>query len=401
MFVMHGTNLPAPPVDAKNNTPIRGYVGTNPGFSLFEHGTLFAPSSGPSAKPYFRRMQMSRQNVRTVFFHVFIWVGFAIYEQAIIIITNPWKFDLLPISLNYLLNALFFYLNSYVLLPRFYARKRYWSYIASALLLLSIYAFLRNALYLNLTSVLGLPTVPTFGSYWQFLLLSGYRGTFFLFVSIGYWFAHQVVALETQKRKHEQLLRTAERSAMEAKLAALRNQINPHFLFNSLNFLYAQVYPLSQDAARGILLLSDTMRYALNEDNSGKVMLTQEVKHLHNYIAINQLRFNNQLQIYFKIEGNLQFALIPPLVLITFVENCFKHGELGDPANPLVVDLSVVQNRLTFRTHNKKRTGPKEKSTGIGLANTCERLAIVYPDRYTLKVENSLDYYTCNLTIDL
>ena len=344
---------------------------------------------------------MSRQNVRTIFSHVIIWVGFAIYEQAVIIITSPWKFDLLPIGLNYLLNALFFYINSQLLLPRLYAWQRYWSYIGSALLLLSAYAFLRNALYLQLIPILGLPAVPISGSYWQFWLLSGYRGSFFLFVSIGYWFARQAVALETQKRKHEQLLRTAERNVMQANLASLKNQINPHFLFNALNFLYAQVYPLSQNAAQGILLLSDTMRYALNDNNNGKVMLMQEVTHLHNYIALNQLRFNNQLQIDLKTEGNLQFSLILPLLLITFVENCFKHGELGDPANPLVIYLRVVQNRLTFRTHNKKRDGPKEKSTGIGLANTRERLEIVYKDRHALSVENSSDYYTCNLTIDL
>jgi len=346
-------------------------------------------------------MRISRQTIRTVLFHVLAWVGFAVYEQAIILIAYPWKFQLLPVGLTYLLNAGYFYANAKLLLPHFYARRRYWAFGLSTLLLLGTYAGLRTELYLHALPALHLPTMPVEGSYWQVMLSSAHRGSFFLFVSMGYWFARHAVALEVQKRKHEQQLRTAERSLMEANLAFLKNQINPHFLFNSLNFLYAQVYPLSESAAKGILLLSDTMRYALHEDNNGKVMLTQEVKHLHNYIAINQLRFNNRLQIDFEEEGNFQFALILPLVLITFVENCFKHGELGDAANPLRIYLGVVQNRLTFRTHNKKRDGPKEKSTGIGLVNTCKRLEIVYKDRYHLALDNGADYYTCNLTIDL
>lgn len=346
-------------------------------------------------------MRTTKKKIRTISWHLLLWIGFALYEQAVFIISNPWEFNLLPVSLNYLLNALFFYTNSNLLLPRLYARQRYWAYASVVLLSLAGYSFLRNALFLTLIPALGMPAVPVTGSYWQFWLLSGYRGSFVLFVSMGYWFARSMVILEKQKRKHERQLRSAERSVMEANLAFLKSQINPHFLFNSLNFLYAQVYPHSQQAAQGILLLSDTMRYALHEDNNGKVMLTQEVKHLRNYIALNQLRFDNKLQIDFQVEGSLQFAMILPLVIITFVENCFKHGELGDADNPLIIYLAVVQNQLTFRTHNKKRDGPKEKSMGIGLANTRKRLDIVYKDRYSLLIDNGADYYTCSLTMAL
>lgn len=317
------------------------------------------------------------------------------YEQAVVVVNYGWQLDLLYVGLSYLLNALLFYANSNLLLPRLFSRRHYGRYASTVVLLLVIYAFLRNGLYQLL-----IPT-PIPGSYWQYWFLSSYRGSFFLFVSTGYWFALNALELKSQKLEQEHQLRTTERSLMEANLAFLKSQINPHFLFNSLNFLYAQVYPHSQQAAQGILLLSDTMRYALHEDNKGKVMLTQEVKHLHNYIALNQLRFNNQLQIDFQVEGTLQFSMILPLVLITFVENCFKHGELGDAANPLVIHLAVVHNQLTFRTRNKKREGPKEKSTGIGLDNTRKRLDIVYGDRYTLTVENGPIYYTCNLTINL
>ncbi|MFD2786283.1 sensor histidine kinase [Hymenobacter rubripertinctus] len=231
--------------------------------------------------------------------------------------------------------------------------------------------------------------------------MSVYRGSFFLFVSIGYWYARHAIQLERQRREQEAHLRATEESLMEANLAYLKSQINPHFLFNALNFLYAQVYPHSEGAAKGILLLSDIMRYALHEDINGKVMLAQEVQHLRNYIAINQLRFNNQLQVDFEVSGHVEYLMILPLVLITFVENCFKHGELIDAAHPVTIRLAVRQNQLVFQTRNKIRLGPKEKSTGIGLNNTMRRLEMVYPSRYTLRVSSEADCYTCDLTIDL
>ena len=333
--------------------------------------------------------------------HVLAWLCFAVYEQSVLLFTHAPQVALLPIFLNYLLNAALFYANSGLLLPRLYARQRRALYAASALGLLVAYALLRTKLYLGLVPALHLPPAPVAYSDEDFWILSLYRGSFFLFVSLGYWFARSAIALETQKREQAQQLRATERSLMEANLAFLKSQINPHFLFNSLNFLYAQVYPHSEPAAQGILLLADTMRYALHENNEGKVPLGQEVQHLHNYIAMNQLRYHQQLQVQFEVTGSDQFVLILPLVLITFVENCFKHGELADPDHPLPIELAVAPGQLTFQTHNRKRHGPKENRAGIGLANTRARLDLVYPGRHSLTITDAPDAYTCHLTLAL
>lgn len=348
-------------------------------------------------------MRLPPQSARLLLFHSLVWLGFFSYEQIIFFLTDTPQQSFWLISATYTLNVLLFYANSAGLLPLFYARHRYWRwrYGLAVLGLLALYASLRCEIYLHVAPLLGIPTPGPVYSYSGFWSLAFYRGTFFQFASMGYWFARNAIQVEQQKRVQEQQLRVAERSLMESNLAFLKSQINPHFLFNSLNFLYAQVYPHSENAAKGILLLSETMRYALQEDQQGKVMLTQEVEHLHNYIAINQLRFNNQLQVDFEVAGSLHFLLIIPLVLITFVENCFKHGELSDPAHPLTIQLTVVQNHLTFRTRNKKRDGPKEKSMGIGLVNTRRRLALLYADRYQLTTHDEPAYYTCILTIDL
>jgi hypothetical protein len=348
-------------------------------------------------------MRSEHKSLKGILLHSLIWLGFFSYEQFVFFLTESTRQAFQLVGPTYLLNVVLFYANSSLLLPKLYIQHRYWLwyYGLAVLILLATYALLRCEIYLHLAPSLGIPTIGPVYSYRDFWMLAFYRGTFFQFASMGYWFTSNALRVEQQKRAQEQQLRVAERSLMEANLAFLKNQINPHFLFNSLNFLYAQVYPHSESAAKGILLLAETMRYALLDGHHGKVMLTQEVKHLHNYIAINQLRFNNQLQVDFKVAGNIQFLMIIPLVLITFVENCFKHGELADSTCPLVIRLSVVHDQLTFMVHNKKRHGPKEKSTGIGLANTRCRLDIVYEGRYSLVTDDEPDNYTCTLNITL
>jgi len=353
-------------------------------------------------------MLPSPRSPRSLLPHALAWLVYIVYEQTIFLLSGTPPPSLVSMVLNYLLNIVLFYINSQVLLPYLFERRRYLFYAGVALTLLALYALLRSDLYLYLVPKLGLGAVMlptglplTNSPFAYYYAQSFYRGMFFQLLSTGYWFAHRAVLLEKQRRLQEESLRVAERSLLEANLAFLKSQINPHFLFNSLNFLYAQVYPHSESAAQGILLLADTMRYALHEEKKGKVMLEQEIRHLHNYIALNQLRFNGQLHINFTQRGSERFLRIIPLVLITFIENCFKHGELTDPANPLRIQLAVEQNRLTFETHNKKRHGPKENSTGIGLVNTCQRLDLLYAGRYNLAVINASDYYTCSLTIDL
>ncbi|GAB3638887.1 hypothetical protein GCM10027422_44780 [Hymenobacter arcticus] len=351
-------------------------------------------------------MPFDSRALRRLLIHTLIWLSFIVYEQAVFLLAGTPPPSLASMLFNYLFNIGLFYMNSWVLLPRVYERRYYSFYLAAVLGLLGTYALLRTALYLYVVPALALGAVTSMvpagiTPFTFFLAQSFYRGVFFALLSTGYWFAYRAVQLEVQKRHQQEKLRIAERSLLEANLAFLKNQINPHFLFNSLNFLYAKVYPHSETAARGIVLLAEIMRYALHEETNGKVMLVQEVRHLHNYIALNQLRFNNQLQIDLQQCPAIDYLRIAPLVLITFVENCFKHGELTDVANPLRIRLELEQNRLTFETHNRKRLGPKERSAGIGLANTRQRLDLLYPDRYTLTLDDAAEHYTCRLVIYL
>ncbi len=187
----------------------------------------------------------------------------------------------------------------------------------------------------------------------------------------------------------------------QANFNFLKAQINPHFLHNTLNFLYAKSLPYSAELSEGILTLSDIMRYALSEGNAkdGKAPLKDEIEHVRNVIKINQLRFSNNLNVKFNVEGVVNGATIIPFVLITLVENAFKHGDLKISEYPIEINLLVKNDTLYFFCRNKKKQGPKELSTGIGLDNIKKRLDLAYGQHYQLKVQDEADFYTTELTI--
>ena len=210
----------------------------------------------------------------------------------------------------------------------------------------------------------------------------------------------------------EQQKTQLEKEKMQANYLFLKAQINPHFLHNTLNFLYAKSLPYSTELSEGILTLSEIMRYSLNkeEDAEGKVLLTQEIEHVNNIIRIQQLRFGNTLQVHFDRRGELEGLRILPFILITIVENAFKHGELKNVDHPISLELAIDGSevsgaeahrgkQLHFHCINKKKTGPKELSTGIGLDNTRKRLELAYGENYALYIKNQKELFVVDLTL--
>lgn len=187
-----------------------------------------------------------------------------------------------------------------------------------------------------------------------------------------------------------------------ANFKFLKSQINPHFLHNTLNFLYAKSLPYSAELSEGILTLSDIMRYALNEatGSDDKALLRDEIEHVRNVIKINQLRFSNNLHVNFEVNGVVNGVEIIPFLLITVVENAFKHGDLQRVENPIEIKLNIEHNHLYFYCRNRKKTGPKEISTGLGLDNIRNRLDFAYGSNYKLLIKDETDFYTTELTID-
>ncbi|WP_406824033.1 sensor histidine kinase [Pedobacter sp. KACC 23697] len=211
----------------------------------------------------------------------------------------------------------------------------------------------------------------------------------YFFWGFGYHYASESI-------KHERKLRLIEKEKHEAEYAFLRAQINPHFLNNTLNFFFAKSLPLSQELADGIMTLSQIMRYSLEMDKDDRMtVIDEEIEHINNVIKINQLRFNNKLLIDFKVKGNTNNIRLIPLILITIVENILKHGSCTDQAHPVKIALSIdeINHKIQLSTWNKKKNGPKELSSGIGMENIKKRLRNHYNNDFALNItETELDY---------
>lgn len=236
------------------------------------------------------------------------------------------------------------------------------------------------------------------------ILIFGHVVAIIFYLCISFLVAYLTSLRDEKKGKkllEEQALQL-EYEKSQANFNFLKAQINPHFLHNTLNFLYAKSLPYSEELSEGILTLSDIMRYALSESNAkhGKVPLNDELEHLGNVIKINQLRFSNKLQVVFQKEGNTDNVQIIPFVLITLVENAFKHGDLTCPEHPITIHLKMNGHQLSFFCSNKKKTGLKELSTGIGLENIKKRLELTYGSDFSLDISDETEFYTTTLKID-
>ena len=223
-----------------------------------------------------------------------------------------------------------------------------------------------------------------------------------------FFYAAAYVYYISSKQKQEALMAMTkdqmrkDQERLELENTLLKAQINPHFLYNSLNFLYAKSLPLSNELSNGIIKLSDIMRYSLQpHDVDGLVLLGDEVEHIKNVIEMAQLRFSNGVYLEFNCEGNIAGIKIIPLALITLVENVLKHGVISDQNMPAKLHLLITEKGiLHFTTWNRKRIGLKELSTGIGLNNTLKRLQNAYNKDCAVKISDGNDDFGVDLTID-
>ena len=182
----------------------------------------------------------------------------------------------------------------------------------------------------------------------------------------------------------------------QSELSFLRSQINPHFLFNSLNNIYSLVYQGSGQALTAIAGLSDLLRYMLY-DASEKVPLTTEMDYIQKYIGMQQLRFDHPIDVSVRTEGDTAGVVIPPLLLIPFVENAFKHGDLDKGG--LAIYLRSSTQKMYFHCTNRKGIQQKDPGGGIGLENVKRRLSLLYPGKHLFLVEDGPVNFSINLEL--
>ncbi|MEO9872476.1 sensor histidine kinase [Ekhidna sp.] len=194
---------------------------------------------------------------------------------------------------------------------------------------------------------------------------------------------------------------------LKAELNFLKAQVHPHFLFNTLNNLYALTLKQSKDAPEVVLKLSDLLNYMLYECTADEVLVEKEVKLLKDYISLEQIRYGERLNISFNILGQATAMRVAPLMLLPFVENSFKHGVSEEMDEAWVsIDLELKPERLTLKVENSKskhedRDDKFNYKQGIGLKNVRRRLELLYPEKHKLDMHDSEDSFLIVLNINL
>jgi sensor histidine kinase YesM len=285
------------------------------------------------------------------------------------------------------LTVVYFYVNYYYLLPRYYLRRSYF--------LFGLFTVVCFAL-VTLGSKYAVPLEGTMLHHrrppWQELLGDINHNLFrFLFVYL----------VSLMMRIRDQWKRARE-GKTAAELAFLKAQIQPHFLYNTLNTIYALVIEGSPHTAGAITRLSGMMRYVTDEASMDYVPLGNELTYLESYITLQELRFGTTVGISSIVNGDPDGYRIPPMLLIPFIENAFKHGINPEEASGIVVRINISNDILRMNVRNRLvHARPERDSTGKGLSNTKARLALLYPGRYELNTSVDEGVYAVSLSLTL
>jgi LytS/YehU family sensor histidine kinase len=290
-----------------------------------------------------------------------------------------------------------FYLNYYLFIPTLYFKKKYVAYtlgIVAALLLICLLPSLLTGRIpwngqppMHTDFVNGMPPHPGGDTFTHEI-----RHHIFLFIIV----MLASVLLRVRERWFQ-----AETARYNDELTHLKAQINPHFLFNTLNSIYSLVLAKDDTAPDAIVELSELMRYIIKDADKHEVLLTKELTYLNNYIALQQSRMGNTVNIVYEADILPGDKMIAPLIIISFIENAFKYGVNPDKVSVITIRLQLEQHIFSLHVANKKVTKAPVDGYGIGVENTRKRLQLLYPSRHELQiVENDNDFFV-NLTMHL
>ena len=284
------------------------------------------------------------------------------------------------------------YFVAYFLLPRFITKKRYIVLGLSMIVSAFIAGLITVLIYRYFPYEMGKDLSMSFGKYVYRILDLLYIASFVVVIKL---------VQEYSVQKKVNTLLTEEK--VKSELQMLKNQLQPHFLFNTLNNIYSLVISNDKQAPNAILMLSDILSYMLYDCNVEKIAVEKEVKLIKNYLELEKVRYGNRLDLSFSVTGDIIGKSIPPLLLIPFIENAFKHGiAKSEKESWLSIHLDVSDKELSFQVENSLpglMSGSNSNlKSGIGIENLTQRLKLLYPGQYSMKTIKE-DSYLVNLKI--
>ena len=223
-----------------------------------------------------------------------------------------------------------------------------------------------------------------------------FNSLFLIFFSVG------LRALERQS-KFEKLQKELEKEKINSELAFLKNQISPHFFFNTLNNIYSLISINTDDSQKAILKLSKLMRYLLYESETGNTHLSNEIEFMNNYIDLMKLRISDKINVTINFPEEYDDFALPPLLFISYIENAFKHGISYREKSFIDIKMQAENKIISFRCTNslvKSREELNNEYSGIGMENVRKRLCLLYPDKHDLKINKSESEFEVLLNIN-
>lgn len=203
-------------------------------------------------------------------------------------------------------------------------------------------------------------------------------------------------------QQREQMLA---KDKLEAELVFLKNQVQPHFLFNTLNSLYSLILKKSDRSLDVVLKLSELLRYMLYETNSARVDLQKELDCIKSYLDLEKIRYGNRIDLSFNFWGEIAGKNIAPMIILPFIENSFKHSTKGfDGTAWITIELGIKENELVLKIENNVSSSSSDQNSivgGIGLQNVKRRLSLIYPEKHELKIEATEESYGVHLNLQL
>ena len=192
-----------------------------------------------------------------------------------------------------------------------------------------------------------------------------------------------------------------ENANLNAEINFLKSQINPHFLFNTLNSIYSQAHARSHNTEFSILKLSGLLRYVLYDSGDDKVALAKDIEYINNYIDLQRLRISQKVSINYVVTGDMEGKLIAPLLLINFIENAFKHGISYSQASAIDINIAIFEKTLTLTVVNPMVESDSFAPGGLGLKNVIRRLELLYADHHQLDIHHNNSLHIVNLKLEL
>ncbi|MCW3160940.1 sensor histidine kinase [Chryseobacterium oryctis] len=330
---------------------------------------------------------------RLFYLHLFFW---AIYIIGSVVIPYFLSADFGLTILNitfFIASFVCFYINYFFVVPQFFSSRRFYKSILAFLLSVVCFVVVRYLMEeVLLPDFYVLNNHQKNISFLNYFLNNIFYSSTTIFISTIFWFLKYFIKIEREKIELIEAKKIAE-------LQALKTQINPHFIFNSLNNIYSLVYQKSDKALPAIEELGKLLRYSTKDLGENSITLDKEIGYIDSLIALEKLRIKNPE--LFLIEKNINHPQlnISPMLLVPFVENAFKHGDFRDKG----IQMKISDNNeiLHFYLLNFKKERMKDSDSGIGIENVKKRLNILYPKKHELNIKSSETEFIVDLKIDL